>query len=152
MYFRLLKEGFIFAVNSIVVNKLRTFLSLFGITIGIFSIISVFTVLDWMEKAVRDSVATLGNDIVYVQKWPWSFSNDLAWWDIAKWPAVSIDDYQAILDKSTKTEAACFSVIQPETMKYKNNVATDATIWAATHEFEVLRSFEIENGRYFFSI
>ena len=149
MYFRLLKEGFIFAVNSIVVNKLRTFLSLFGITIGIFSIISVFTVLDWMEKAVRDSIATLGNDIVYVQKWPWSFSNDLAWWDIAKWPAVSLDDYQTILDKSTKTDAACFSVIQPETMKYKNNVASDATIWAATHEFEVLRSFEIENGRYF---
>ena len=50
MFFRLLKEGFIFAVNSIFVNKLRTFLSLFGITIGIFSIISVFTVLDWMEK------------------------------------------------------------------------------------------------------
>ncbi len=38
MFFRLLKEGFIFAVNSVIVNKLRTFLSLFGITIGIFSI------------------------------------------------------------------------------------------------------------------
>jgi putative ABC transport system permease protein len=149
MYFRLLKEGFIFAVNSIIVNKLRTFLSLFGITIGIFSIISVFTVLDWMEKAVRDSVATLGNDIVYVQKWPWSFSSDLAWWDIAKWPAVSMDDYQAVLDKSTKTEAACFLVGQTETIKYKGSIANNAVIWAATHEIENLRSFEIENGRYF---
>jgi putative ABC transport system permease protein len=53
MFFRLLKEGFLFAVNSIYVNKLRTFLSLFGITIGIFSIISVFTILDWMEKSIR---------------------------------------------------------------------------------------------------
>jgi putative ABC transport system permease protein len=48
MFFRLFKEGFLFAVKSIMVNKFRTFLSLFGITIGIFSIIAVFTVLDWM--------------------------------------------------------------------------------------------------------
>jgi putative ABC transport system permease protein len=149
MFLRLLKEGFIFAVNSIVVNKLRTFLSLFGITIGIFSIISVFTVLDWMEKAVTDSIATLGNDVVYVQKWPWSFSGDLAWWDIAKWPAVTMTDYQTVLDKSTKADAASFYVIQPEQIKYKNNVASSVSICAATHEFEVLRSFEIENGRYF---
>lgn len=149
MFLRLLKEGFIFAVNSIVVNKLRTFLSLFGITIGIFSIISVFTVLDWMEKAVRDSISTLGSNIIYVQKMPWSFDQNLAWWDMVKWPAPSLDDYQAILNKSTKTEAACFSVIQPEQLKYKNNVASDSYIWAATHELELLRSFEIEEGRYF---
>ena len=146
MFLRLLKEGFIFAVNSIVVNKLRTFLSLFGITIGIFSIISVFTVLDWMEKAVRDSISTLGSNIIYVQKMPWSFDQNLAWWDMVKWPAPSLDDYQAILNKSTKTEAACFSVIQPEQLKYKNNVASDSYIWAATHELELLRSFEIQTG------
>ena len=72
MILRLFKEGFIFAVNSIIVNKLRTFLSLFGITIGIFSIISVFTVLDWMAKSIRDSISTLGDNVIYVEKWPWS--------------------------------------------------------------------------------
>ena len=55
-----------FAVNSIIVNKLRTFLSLFGITIGIFSIISVFTVLDWMEKSIKDSISTLGDNVIHV--------------------------------------------------------------------------------------
>jgi len=82
MFLRMLKESYLFAVNSIVVNKLRTFLSLFGITIGIFSIISVFTVIDWMEKSIRDSIATLGDNVVYVQKWPWSFDPNLEWWDI----------------------------------------------------------------------
>ena len=70
--FRLVKEGFLFALNSIIVNKLRTFLSLFGITIGIFAIISVFTVLDWMESSIKDSIASLGDDVIYVQKMPWS--------------------------------------------------------------------------------
>lgn len=149
MFFRLFKEGLYFAFNSVIVNKLRTFLSLFGITIGIFSIISVFTVLDWMEKAIRDSISTLGDNVIYIDKWPWGLNTNLQWWDIIKWPAVSKEDYQSILTKSTKTESACFTVMQSKQIKYQKNLANDVTIWAATHEFENLRSFEIDNGRYF---
>jgi putative ABC transport system permease protein len=149
MFLRLLKEGFLFAINSVVVNKLRTFLSLFGITIGIFSIISVFTVLDWMEESIHDSISTLGENTIYVHKWPWGLNTNLDWWNIVKWPVVSMDDYQAILNRSTKAESACFSVTQPKQIKYKKNLANDALIWAATHEFENLRTFEIKNGRYF---
>lgn len=149
MFLRLFKESFLFAVNSVIVNKLRTFLSLFGITIGIFSIISVFTVLDWMEKSIRDSISSLGDDVVYVQKFPWSFDPNLAWWDIIRWPAVSTDDYHAILNRSTKAGAASLTVFLTRQVKYRNNLANDAYIYAVTHEFENIRSFEIEKGRYF---
>ncbi|MCX6333368.1 MAG: ABC transporter permease [Bacteroidia bacterium] len=138
-----------FAINSVVVNKLRTFLSLFGITIGIFSIISVFTVIDWMGKSVRDSISTLGENVIYVQKWPWSFDPNMAWWDIIKWPAISANDYEAVIDNATKAEAACFYVYQPQNLKYRKNQANEAAVLAVTHEFENLRSFEIEKGRYF---
>ena len=149
MFLKLLKEGFIFAVNSIFVNKLRTFLSLFGITIGIFSIISVFTVLDWMEKSIRDSISTLGDNVVYVQKFPWSFDPNLAWWDIIKWPAISTKDFESIQKKSTKTKSVCMAVYQRKQVEYKKNVASNASINAVTADFENVRSFEIENGRYF---
>ncbi|MEI6047537.1 MAG: ABC transporter permease [Bacteroidota bacterium] len=149
MFFRLLKEGFVFAVNSVIVNKLRTFLSLFGITIGIFSIISVFTVLDWMEKSIRDSISSLGDNVIHVDKWPWGFEPNLKWWDIIKWPAISESDFKAILNRSTKTSSASLRIAQNEPIKYRKNLISDATIWAATHEFENLRTFEIEYGRYF---
>jgi putative ABC transport system permease protein len=149
MFFRLLKEGFIFAFTSVIVNKLRTFLSLLGITIGIFCIISVFTVLDWMEKSIKDSISTLGDNVIYVQKRPWSFDRNIAWWDIMKWPPISKEDYQAVLNRSTKTSLVCFSALQSEQIKYKKNLANDVLIWAATNEFDNVRSFEIENGRYF---
>ena len=147
--FRLLREGFLFAINSLIVNKLRTFLSLFGITIGILAIISVFTVLDWMEKAVRDSIATLGDDIIYVQKMPWSFDPDLAWWDLLSWPAVTLDDYETIRKNSTRSAAAAYSVMFLRQLKYRDMAVNDARIWAATYELEEVRSFEIEKGRYF---
>jgi putative ABC transport system permease protein len=149
MFFRLLKEGFIFAFNSVIVNKLRTFLSLFGITIGIFSIISVFTVLDWMEKSIHDSISSLGDNVIYASKWPWGLNTNLNWWDIIKYPAVSTQDYEAINNRSTKSAAACFSVTQPEQIKYLKNLASDVNVWAVTPEFNQIRSFEIEKGRYF---
>lgn len=138
-----------FAVNSVVVNKLRTFLSLFGITIGIFCIISVFTVIDWMEKAIHDSINSMGNNVIYVQKFPWSFDNNLAWWDIIKWPSVSLNDYKALMNKSTKAEAISFVASKSDKMKYRNNVANDAILAAVTNDLEKVVTFEIEKGRYF---
>src|SRR5664279_5176674 len=149
MFFKLLKEGFLFAFNSVIVNKLRTFLSLFGITIGIFSIISVFTVLDWMEKSIHDSISSLGDNVIYASKWPWGLNTNLNWWDIIKYPAVSTQDYEAMTNRSTKSTAACFSVTQPEQIKYQKNLASDVNVWAVTPEFNNIRSFEIEKGRYF---
>jgi len=149
MFLRLFKEGFLFAVNSIIVNKLRTFLSLFGITIGIFSIISVFTALDWMENSIHESISSLGDNVIYVSKWPWGLNMNLKWWDLVKRPVVSKEDYQAIMNRSTKTESVCFYITQPEQIKYKKNLASDIRVWAVTHEFVDIRSFEIENGRYF---
>lgn len=149
MFFRLFIEGINFAIKSVVINKLRTFLSLFGITIGIFSIVSVFTVLDWMEKSIKETIATLGDNVVYVQKFPWSFNSNLNWWDIIRWPPVSVDDYDAILNKSTKSQSACFVVFSSQQVKYKKNVATNAAVAGGTLEIKDIRSFEIEKGRYF---
>ena len=149
IYFKLLKESFLFAYNSVIVNKLRTFLSLLGITIGIFAIISVFTVLDWMEKAIRDSISSLGDNVVYVNKWPWSFDPNLAWWDIIKWPVPTIKEYEELKRRSEKAEAMSFTIIVGVTVEYRNNSAEDIALWSATHDFETVRSFEIERGRYF---
>ena len=148
-FLKLFRESIILAFNSVTINKLRTFLSLFGITIGIFSIISVFTVLDWMEKSIRDSINSMGSNVIYIQKFPWSFSPDLAWWDIIKWPSVSVSDYDAMLNKSSKTEAISLVVDQSANISYKNNVASGVPVGAVTDNLENVINFEIGSGRYF---
>jgi len=80
LFIRLLKESAFFAWGSVVANKLRTLLTLLGITIGIFAIISVFSVVDALERGVRSSIASLGENVIYIQKWPWEFSSDYPWW------------------------------------------------------------------------
>ena len=80
LFLKLFRESILFAINALIVNKVRTILSLLGISIGIFTIITVFTIIDSLERNVQNSVQKLGNDVVYVQKWPWAFGSDYAWW------------------------------------------------------------------------
>lgn len=143
------RESFLFALGSVTVNKLRTFLSLFGITIGIVSIISVFTVFDWMEGSIRESIASLGDNTIYVDKWPWTPDANIKWWDMIKWPPPSVDDYDALTRRSSSANAVCFTVNSSEPVKFRGNLIDGSWIMAATHDFENVRSFEIEKGRYF---
>ncbi|HHJ11161.1 MAG TPA: ABC transporter permease [Bacteroidetes bacterium] len=149
IFFRLLRESFIFSMQAIRVNKLRTFLTLLGITIGIFAIISVFTVLDWMENSIRTSISSLGNDIIYVQKWPWVFNPDVKWWEIMRWPVPSLEEYQKLKRRSKCAEGMCFMVSANANISYHSNTAKDIAFVSATKDFEDIRSFDIEKGRFF---
>jgi len=139
----------LFAFGSVAANKLRTFLSLFGITIGILSIISVFTVFDWMENSIKESIATLGDNTIYVEKWPWTSDANIKWWDMMKWQPPSVEDYEAVAKRSAFTDAVCYTVGSGEAIKYRGNLASDTYVMAVTHDFENVRSFELEEGRYF---
>jgi len=149
MFLRLLKESLMFAYNSVVVNKLRTFLSLFGITIGIFAIITVFTVLDWMESSIRENIASLGDNTIYVHKWPWGMNPDLKWWEIIKRPVPTYGEYEELKSRLSTADEVCFAIQTEVTVKYKNNSAENITYFSYTYGYENIRSFEIAKGRYF---
>lgn len=138
-----------FAYNSVIVNKLRTFLSLFGITIGIFAIITVFTVLDWMESSIRENIASLGDNTIYVHKWPWGMNPDLKWWEIIKRPVPTFDEYEELKTRLSTADEVCFAIQTNVTVKYKNNSADNIVYFSYTYGYENIRSFEIEKGRYF---
>lgn len=149
MWLKMFRESFLFAFSSVAGNKLRTFLSLFGITIGIVSIISVFTVFDWMENGIRKNIESLGDNTIYIEKWPWTPDPNIKWWDIIKWPPPSTEDYEAVLRRSKSAGAVSFTVFSRETIKFRGSSVSDTYVTAATHDFENVRTLEIEKGRYF---
>ncbi len=146
---KLLKESLIFAYSSVMINKLRTLLSLLGITIGIFAIISVFTIVDSLERNIRDSIAALGDDVIYVQKWPWAFDQDYPWWIYMRRPVPDLRDYGEIRRRSQFAEGVTFSVSTGGQVRYGSTYLNNTGIWANSHDFQVIRHFELEQGRYF---
>jgi len=149
IFLHLLKESLYFAFNSLIVNKLRTFLSLLGITIGIFAIISVFTVIDSLENSVRNSIAKLGDNVVYVQKWPWVMGGGFKWWNYLNRPVPKLSEKNELLKRSHLTEAAAFMISTRKNVQYEDNLADNVTIVCGTHDYEDIWAFEIEQGRYF---
>jgi len=146
---KMIKESMIMSYSSLVVNKLRTFLSLLGITIGIFAIISVFTILDSLEREIRTSIESLGNNVIYIQKWPWEFGSEYPWWKYMNRPVPKIGELDDILKRSQKIEAGAFFISTSKTVQYKNNSTDNTEIQATSFDFDKIRSFEIEKGRYF---
>lgn len=146
---RMIKENMLMSYSSLKLNKLRTLLSLSGITIGIFAIISVFTILDSMKREIRTSIESLGNNVVYVQKWPWEFGPDYPWWKYLKRPLPKVDELDQILEHSNKTETAAFTASTSKTVAYHNNSLESTSIEAVSYDFYKIWSFDIEKGRYF---
>lgn len=150
MLFRtLIIESIRFAWHSLTANKLRTFLSLLGITIGIFSIITVFTVVDSLESNVRKSVASLGDNVIFIQKWPWEFGGDYPWWKYLNRPVPTIEELPEVIKKSTLAQTGAFVASTSKTVKFRNNSIENVELKCVSHNFDEVKSFEIIEGRYF---
>jgi putative ABC transport system permease protein len=152
LFLQLIKESILFAWHSLVGNKLRTFLSLLGITIGIFAIITVFTVVDSLEKNIRGSIESLGNNLVIVEKWPWAFGPDYPWWKYMLRPNAQIEDLNAIVKKSKTAEAAMFKVDVRKTIQRFSSSVEGAHVCGVSANYNRVSNFEIESGRFFTQI
>ncbi|HOY40082.1 MAG: ABC transporter permease [Bacteroidales bacterium] len=149
IFLRTIRDSVYFAFSSLITNKLRTFLSLLGITIGIFSIISVMAVLDSLERTIRDNVSSLGNNTVYIQKWPWTFGPEYPWWKYINRPVPSLREYEFIKDNSQLSDACAFIVSTSRTVEYEGKSIDNTGVIVSTPEYDRIWKIELSNGRYF---
>lgn len=149
---RLIYESISFAFGSLIANKLRTFLSLLGITIGIFAIISVFTVIDSLENALRSSLNSLGDNVVFVEKWPWAppeGETEYPWWRYLNRPVPTMEEADELARRSKLTASAAYYVTFARTLEYGSNNMQNVAIVASTYDIYDAWNLDIDRGRYF---
>jgi putative ABC transport system permease protein len=148
---RLIFESLGFAWKALKSNLLRTILSLLGVTIGIFSIIAVLTLVDSLQKNIVDSLNFLGSDVIYVEKWPWTGGNSRDWWkDYIKRPNVSYDEYRFLKTNLKNGQSiSIFADAQPITVKAGSNGINKITLNGIGEDYDKLFEINIESGRYF---
>jgi putative ABC transport system permease protein len=148
LFLRLFRESFKFALDSLLANKLRTFLSLLGITIGIFAIISVFTMVDSIRNNIDKSISSLGDQVIYIQKWPWEFSSDYQWWEYMNRPPTAFNELDLVRDRCKLMSASAFLIQTDVTLEYESASAEGVKISAVSDEYDRIKSFELQDGRY----
>lgn len=149
LYLRLFKESFSFAISALTNNKLRTFLSLLGVTIGIFSIIAVLAAVDSLKNDIKGSISSLDNSTLYIMRFSFGPST-IPQWKREQFPDVTYEEYQFIQDRIPNVEAASYSLnVNPENIKYEGASVENVEIAAVTNGYYDIESLQIEQGRFF---
>ena len=150
LYFRLLKESFGFAMNALRNNKLRTMLSLLGVTIGIFSIIAVLAAVDSLDKKIKADLDTLDKNTMYVKSQPFGPS-EVPFWKREQFPEVNYEEFQYLKNNLNNVENLCYQyfMFSRESIKYESKTVSDINVFPVTYEFADIQRMEINNGRFF---
>lgn len=138
------------ALHELRANKLRTFLSLLGITIGIFCIVAVSTVLDSMKNNIKDEISGLGSDVLYVGRWPWmDDGGSYKWWEYLRRPSMGTDELKAVKRDVGNIKYVALSYRDGGlTLKHLDQEVEGITGYAVTSNFDKIQNVEIEEGRY----
>ena len=149
VYLRLLKESFGFAMNALTNNKLRTLLSLLGVTIGIFSIIAVLAAVDSLDRKITKDLSSLDKNTIYLMKFSFGPS-DIPQWKREQFPDVKYDEYTYMKGAMTNTDQMAYQIFtRRESIKYDSKTVSDVKIIPVSHEFIDIEGFEFEKGRFY---
>ncbi len=149
VYFRLLSESFGFAINALRNNKLRTLLSLLGVTIGIFSIIAVLAAVDSLDRKISKDLSSLDKNTIYLMKMSFGPS-EIPQWKREQFPNVKYEEYTYLKGSMSSTEQMGFQIFtKRESIKYGSNTVTDVNIVPVSHEFIDIQGLEFEDGRFY---
>jgi len=149
VYFRLLSESFRFAMNALRNNKLRTLLSLLGVTIGIFSIIAVLAAVDSLDRKITKDLSTLDKNTIYLMKRTFGPS-EIPQWKREQFPNVTYEEYIYLKGSMTNTNQMGYQIFtKRESIKYESNTVSDVNIVPVSHEFIDILGLEFEEGRFY---
>ena len=149
VYLRLLKESFSFAMNALRNNKLRTLLSLLGVTIGIFSIIAVLAAVDSLDKKIKKDLSSLDKNTVYLFKHSFGPS-PVPRWKRDQFPEVKYTEYEYLKNSIPDAKEMCYQLfVKSEIIKYETKSVSSVNVVPVSYEFIDIQGLEFAEGRFY---
>jgi putative ABC transport system permease protein len=149
VYLRLLKESFGFALNALRNNKLRTLLSLLGVTIGIFSIIAVLAAVDSLDRKIKKDLSSLDKNTIYLMRFSFGPS-EIPQWKREQFPNVKYDEYEYLKSSMNDVNQMAFQFfVNRESIKYQSATVSDINVVPVSHEFIEIEGLEFDEGRFY---
>jgi putative ABC transport system permease protein len=145
-FFEIILSSFKMAMEEFRSNKLRTFLSLFGITVGIFCIIGVLATVDSLERNVQNDIKALGSNTIYVDKW--DYSGQIPWWKLVNRPVAKFEEVKMLKQRSSLSGNVAFNINTTSKLEWGDEAVTGVNIYGITEDFSHIQKLDIELGRF----
>ncbi len=152
MIFELI-ESLKFAVKSLKNNLLRTALSLLGVSVGIFSIVAIYSAIDALNDTVMGSMNKFGQNTLYITRFSFMGNAKVPRWKRKNFPFPTMDEYKFLSKNLSRDEvkAVTFRIFMPATKLTVpgGESVTGAELIADGAEFPNIQELDFESGRFF---
>ena len=148
--FEITITSFKIALQELLKNKLRTFLSLFGVTIGIFCIIGVLATVNSLELNIQSEIKALGTNTIYIDKWDYGAGGgpDYPWWKYVKRPSPKYEEIQQIKERASTASHAAFVINTSSNVDAGENTLNNVLLYGVSEEFPAIQPVDVQYGRY----
>lgn len=145
-------ESFRIAFAQIRANKMRSVLTALGVIIGIIAVTLMGTAINGIDRGFQNSLAMLGDDVLYVQKWPWGPVED--WWNYQNRPMIRPEHADRLNRIIANTENSLLDVAVPvaargSSVKAGENQVSGVFTFGTTAEYSRLMQADFKEGRLF---
>ncbi|MEP7251027.1 MAG: ABC transporter permease [Ginsengibacter sp.] len=144
----ILSNSFRLTMQELMVNKLRTALSLIGISFGIFCIIGVLATVNSLEMNIQNQIKSLGSNTIYIDKWNYSGGPDYPWWKYVNRPVPKFEEVQFIKERSQLSTNVAFFIRTQGTIQYENYALEGVDLYAVSEEEDNIQPVTIQFGRF----
>lgn len=144
-----LKEGVLISLKAISVNKMRAVLTTLGIVIGIVAVTTMSSAIVGLREAFISSISSLGNDVLYVDKFEWMGGKD--WRSYRNRKNITYEQYQKLrkmLSPSSYVAMAPTKRTFGKTVKYKQLSTQAAMIYGTNEDYMTTSGAIPEEGRF----
>lgn len=148
-FFISLSEGFRIALSAIWLNKVRAFLTTTCIVIGIVSVTTMKTVTDGIDQAFDNSMSMLGQNVVFVEKWPWGFGGEYRWWEYRNRREMQLGYVDPLLRLTPSATNVAATVRRQSGLRYDVREVSNAVLIGATGGYFQTSGADMEDGRVF---
>ena len=154
-FFVELLESFRIAALQIRMHKMRSVLTALGVIIGIIAVTLMGSAIGGIEIGFERSLAVIGDDVLYVEKWPWHRVDD--WWNYRNRRRMEMryaDDIKRLIAATPNSQliTAVPTLNTSRTVKYGAQDVRNVFTQGTTDEFLVTSTASFKDGRFFTDI
>ena len=140
-------DYFVVAIDSLRANKLRSFLTLLGIIIGITSIIAVISVIQGLDRYWKEKVSNFGPNTFVITQYPITTNIDKLYEMIRRNPDVHSDSADAIRRYCTACEEVGVETHKQVNVRYGRQSLDQIDMSGITPNILDIEGFNVESGR-----
>lgn len=140
-------ESLRMALDAVRANKLRSALATLGIVIGVVTVTLMATAINGLNTAFRNSIAQLGTDVLFVQKFEWGPNQE--WWRLRNRRDITLADARRAIREIDLAHAVSIEASRTATITYRDRTARSVWTVGNNEQSARVRGLVVKEGRFF---